>query len=193
MRISTHEHLALTILGSFFLWCIVIVLLGPELGFTYWIIYPALGMTTLVLLGGLIQKPNAKRFVLFVALVACLSTIELRLWSTTLIEGHLSLRTALTGGPKQLQKWAGRVLERRQLNAASQAGIWVAREEWSSQVKALRPSFVTAIPALLSEVPCVRLEFGKGLFNYGIMVFQNQEPLPLSWFWPSAVQIYHDQ
>lgn len=91
--------------------------------------------------------------------------------------GLMDLRTrarvAMTGGQGQLQAWAVEVLARpRELMEQDGSGWLVPREQWSEQVRRLRPKvFLVRIdPLLEGGRNAVRLGYGGGPFHWYIVV-----------------------
>jgi len=82
-------------------------------------------------------------------------------------------RVAMTGGQDQLQAWAAEVLARpRDPMEQDGLGWYMPSEEWSEQVRRLRPKalLVRIDPLLEGRRNAVRLGYGGGPFHWYIVV-----------------------
>ncbi len=91
--------------------------------------------------------------------------------------GLMNLRTrarvAMTGGQDQLQAWAVEVLTRPRELMEQEGLSWVVpREQWSEQVRRLRPNvrLVRIDPLLEGGRNAVRLGYGGGPFHWYIVI-----------------------
>lgn len=114
------------------------------------------------------------------SLVTCVVAVGL-LYVVTLGPGNfmglINLRTrarvAMTGGQDQLQAWAVEVLGKpRELMEQDGLSWRIPREQWSEQVRRLRPKarLVRIDPLLEGGRNAVRLGYGGGFFHWHIVV-----------------------
>lgn len=156
---------------------VAVVLFGL---FGLMLVMPAFGMLLagfVSALVGLAQKrnrctPYVWRYVgVLVVLVGQVAFLIPGLGTIRLLNLHCRMRVALTGGQDELQAWAVELLAKPRDPMHQDGSGWrIPREEYSKQVRRLKPKRISVERLFQNNQEGVRLMYGGGFLHWNIVI-----------------------